>query len=98
MVTVAINGNTLVPNPRGTMEEDFPQRDVMIYTVSPVMKCSEFRRRTLKGREHAEDAKQHVADGVMRALAALHGRTESARQRLISETGRNAAADSAAAP
>ncbi len=41
------------------MDEDFPTKDVMIYTVSPVRKCSEFRRRALKGREHDEDPKQH---------------------------------------
>jgi 1-acyl-sn-glycerol-3-phosphate acyltransferase len=87
MVTVAVNGNTLVPNPHGNMGEDFPVRDIMIYTVSPVQKCSEFRRRALKGREHLEDSKQHVADSVMATLARQHARTESARQRLFRETG-----------
>ena len=85
MVTIAINGNTLLPNPNGSMEEDFPQRDLMIYTVSQVRKCSEFRRQALKGREHLEDPKQHVADSVMEALAKLHARTEKARQRLLGE-------------
>jgi hypothetical protein len=87
MVTIAINGNTLLPNPNGSMEEDFPHRDVMIYTVSQVRKCSEFRRQALKGREHVEDPKQHVADSVMEALAKLHERTEKARQRLLGEMG-----------
>ena len=36
MVMVAINGNTLLPNPNGGMDADYPSRDVMIYTVSPV--------------------------------------------------------------
>jgi len=85
MVLVAVNGNTLLPNPEGTMDEDFPTQDVMIYTVSTVRKCSEFRRRALKGREHDEDPKQHVADSVMAALSALHARTEKARQRLFAE-------------
>ena len=40
----------------------------MIYTVSPVRKCSEFRREALRGREHDEDPKQHVADQVMATL------------------------------
>ncbi len=87
MVLVAINGNTLVPNPGGSMDEDFPTPDVMIYTASPVRKCSEFRRQALKGREHEEDPKQHVADSVMAALARLHERTEKARQRLLAEKG-----------
>ncbi len=85
MVLVAINGNTLLPNPHGSMGEDFPTRDVMIYTVSRVQKCSEFRRHALKGREHEEDPKQHVADSVMAALGRLHDRTEKARQRLMAE-------------
>ncbi|MGD0726131.1 MAG: 1-acyl-sn-glycerol-3-phosphate acyltransferase [Spirochaetia bacterium] len=85
MVLVAVNGNTLLPNPQGSMDEDFPTEDVMIYTVSQVRKCSEFRRRALKSRAHNEDPKQHVADSVMAALAALHARTEKARQRLLVE-------------
>lgn len=85
MVLVAINGNTLLPNPKGNMGEDFPNPDVMIYTVSPVQKCSEFRRHALKGREHEEDPKQHVADSIMAALGAIHDRTEKARQRLLAE-------------
>ena len=85
MVLVAVNGNTLLPNPEGTMDEDFPTQDVMTYTVSTVRKCSEFRRKALKGREHDEDPKQHVADSVMGALAALHARTEKARERLFAE-------------
>jgi glycerol-3-phosphate O-acyltransferase len=87
MVLIAVNGNTLIPNPQGAMDEDFPTKDVMIYTVSQVRKCSEFRRRALKGREHDEDPKQHVADSVMAALAALHARTEKARLRLFAEKG-----------
>jgi 1-acyl-sn-glycerol-3-phosphate acyltransferase len=85
MVMVSINGNTLLPNRYGSMGEDFPQKDVMIYTVSPVWKCSDFRRRALKGREHEEDTKQHVVDSVMAALGRLHERTENARQRLLAE-------------
>jgi hypothetical protein len=85
MVTVAINGNTLLPNPNGSMDEDFPARDIMIYTVSKVQKCSDFRKRALKARQHDEEPKQHVADAVMAALGKLHERTEKARQRLIDE-------------
>ncbi len=91
MVTVAVNGNTLLPNPNGCMDEDFTRQDVMIYTVSPVRKCSEFRREALRGHKHDEDPKQHVADQVMTELKALHDRTELARQRLIAETQLSAA-------
>jgi len=85
MVMVAINGNTLLPNPNGGMDEDYPSRDVMIYTVSPVWKCSEFRRRALKDGAHEEDKKQHVVDAAMASLGRLHERTEKARQRLLAE-------------
>jgi hypothetical protein len=87
MVTVAINGNTLLPNPNGKMEEDFIQKDLMIYTVSQVRKCHEFRRHVLKGRDHLEDPKQYVADAVMESLKKLHDRTEKARQKLLAEKG-----------
>ena len=87
MVLVSINGNTLLPNPHGNMGEDFPVKDVMIYTVSPVQKCSDFRRRALKGREHEDDPKQHVADSIMEALRNRHDRTEKARLRLLAEAG-----------
>ncbi len=90
MVLVAINGNTLVPNPGGGMDEDYPVEDLMIYTVSPVRRCSEFRRRALKGRDHSEDPKQHVADSIMGALRELHDRTEASRLKLLAELGRPA--------
>jgi glycerol-3-phosphate O-acyltransferase len=90
MVLIAINGNTLVPNPSGGMDEDYPVKDLMIYTVSPVRRCSEFRRQALKGREHSEDPKQQVADHVMAALRGLHDRTEKGRLQLLAELGRTA--------
>lgn len=79
MVLVAINGNTLLPNPNGSMDEDYPVKDVVRYTVSPVLKCSEFRREALRARPEERDAKQVVADRVMAALAALHAEAEKAR-------------------
>ena len=85
MVLVAINGNTLVPNPHGGMDEDFPTRDVMIYTVRAVQRCSDFRRKALKTCERDADPKQHVASAVMSSLRKLHDRTEVARQSLLEE-------------
>lgn len=80
MVLVAINGNTLLCNPNGIMDEDYPVKDVVRYTVSPVIRCSEFRREALRARpDDNEDAKQAVADHVMAALADLHARAEQAR-------------------
>jgi glycerol-3-phosphate O-acyltransferase len=80
MVLVAINGNTLLCNPNGKMDEDYPVKDVVRYTVSPVIRCSEFRREALRSRpDDDEDAKQAVADHVMAALADLHARAERDR-------------------
>ena len=75
MVLVAINGNTLLPNPNGSMDEDYPVKDVVHYTVSPVIRCSEFRKEALRARaDDDDDAKQAVADRVMAALGDLHAR------------------------
>jgi len=87
MVIIAVNGNCLIPNPNESMDEDFLAKDVMIYTVGPVRKCSEFRREALRDRSHIEDPKQHVADRVMGNLRQLHERTELARMRLLAEQG-----------
>jgi glycerol-3-phosphate O-acyltransferase len=83
MVLISVNGNTLLPNPEGDMDKDYPTRDLMIYTVSPVRRCSEFRRRALKSREHEAEPKQHVADSVMASMRALHDRTEKYRVGLL---------------
>jgi len=90
MVLVSINGNTLVPNEGGGMDEDYPVQDLMLYTISPVRRCSEFRRQALKGRDHGEDPKQIVADGLMTSLRSLHDRTEKNRLKMLSELGRTA--------
>ncbi len=87
MVTVAINGNTLLCNPKGSMIQDYPVKDVMLYTVSPVQKCSEFRREALKTHSEEHDPKQHVADRVMEALAALHEQAEKVRLPLLKTAG-----------
>jgi len=79
MVLVAINGNTLLPNPNNNMDEDYPVKDIVRYTVSPVLKCHDFRREALRAHPEADDTKQVVADHVMAALAALHTEAEKAR-------------------
>ena len=88
MVTVAINGNTLLPNPEGSMDEDFVRKDVVLYTVSPVIKCSDFRREALhESTEEDESRKQRVVDSLMAALARLHADTEPKRKALLDGLG-----------
>ena len=79
MVLVAVNGNTLLPNPNNNMDEDYPVKDVVRCTVSPVLRCSEFRKEAIRARPDEDDTKQVVADRVMAALADLHNEAEKAR-------------------
>ena len=85
MVFIAINGNTLKPNPNGNMDEDIPERDIMIYTVSKVYNCKEYRRKAISSAENIRDVKQHVVDTVMRDLKYLHRETEIKRKKLLKE-------------
>ncbi len=83
MVLIAINGNTLRLNPNGNMDEDIPTRDIMIYTVSPVYKCSDYRHRVLQNNPDVEDKKQLIVDSVMEELKKIHETTEKERQVLL---------------
>jgi glycerol-3-phosphate O-acyltransferase len=84
MVTVSINGNNLLPNPSGNMDEDFIHEDLVLYTVSPVVKCSEFRREALReSTDEDEGTKQRVVDGLMAALARQHAQTEEKRRTML---------------
>ncbi len=85
MVFIAINGNTLKPNPNGNMDEDIPERDIMIYTISKVYNCREYRRNAISSDENIRDVKQHVVDTVMRDLKYLHRETEIKRKKLLKE-------------
>ncbi len=88
MVTVAINGNTLLPNPNGNMDEDFVRRDLVLYTVGPVTKCSDFRREALRDTADEEESrKQRVVDGLMAVLARQHAEVEEKRRRMLADLG-----------
>lgn len=85
MVFIAINGNTLRLNPNGKMDEDIPAPDIMIYTVSKVNKCREYRQKVLKSLAPGEDIKQHVVDAVMGDLKKIHLTTEQMRKNLLNK-------------
>jgi glycerol-3-phosphate O-acyltransferase len=87
MIPIAVNGNTLLPNPSGNMDEDFTRRDIMIYTAGPVLKCSEFRRDALKSLQGDADPKQHVVDRVMAVLSEIHEQSEKTRLALLESAG-----------
>ncbi|MCD6120672.1 MAG: 1-acyl-sn-glycerol-3-phosphate acyltransferase [Spirochaetales bacterium] len=83
MVLVAINGNTLRLDPNGNMDEDIPTHDIMMYTVSEVKKCRDYRANALKDIKPDENVKQHVVDKVMEDLKKLHNKTEQIRKPLL---------------
>lgn len=85
MVFVGIAGNILRIAPNGEMSEDLVAEDAMIFDVSPVIPCMEFRDSIREAaRSDAEaDLKQIVADSVMNELAALHEKAERLRVPLL---------------
>ena len=79
MCLVSINGNILRLNPDGEMEEDLVCQDRVIYDVSPVIDCGEFRDRMKKEHKHREDKKQATVDGLMDILERMHEEVEKTR-------------------
>ncbi len=81
-VPVAINGNILVINPEGGMDEDLIQDDVVQFTAGKVTDAKEFRKMALQDAKEADDTKQVVVDQVMETLRLLHEETEASRLRI----------------
>ena len=79
MCLVSINGNILRLNPDGEMEEDLVCQDRVIYDVSLVIDCGEFRDRMKKEHKHREDKKQATVDGLMDILERMHEEVEKTR-------------------
>ena len=79
MCLVSINGNILRLNPDGEMEEDLVCQDRVIYDVSPMIDCQEFRDRMKKEHKHREDKKQAAVDGLMDILERMHEEVEKTR-------------------
>jgi glycerol-3-phosphate O-acyltransferase len=88
MCLVAINGNLLHIR-QGDMMDDYVSRDVVRYTVGPVVSCAEFRDKTRIKAEAAgiEDKKQAAVDAIMENLEILHEEAEKHRQILLKEQG-----------
>lgn len=85
MVFMSINGNTLHVTSDGSMVEDQAHRDVILYGVSPVMNCSEFRKRAQEACPSGEDSKQFTVDQVMARLDEQHASFESLRRDLLAQ-------------
>jgi len=88
MVLVTINGNTLRLNPNGKMEEDLATEDLVIYTISQVYNCKEYRSKALKSVKFFQDSKQYVIDQIMKELENMHQKIELERVKLLKRSGR----------
>jgi glycerol-3-phosphate O-acyltransferase len=82
MCFVSINGNILRLNPSGDMTEDLLCEDRVVFDVSEVTSCDEFRNRVKHEHRHLEDKKQAVADAIMAELAKLHAEVEKTLQKI----------------
>lgn len=84
MVFVGIAGNTLEVDVTGDMEHDIPHTDAVIYTVSEVTECSEFRG-AARGAMQGEEAKQAVAAAVSRRFEEMHEIAVAEREKALAE-------------
>lgn len=83
MVLMSINGNTLHVTSDGSMVDDQAHRDVVLYGVSPVLDCGEFRKAAQAECPEGEDSKQFTVDKVMVELDRQHARYEPLRKELL---------------
>ncbi|HUX52114.1 MAG TPA: 1-acyl-sn-glycerol-3-phosphate acyltransferase [Spirochaetia bacterium] len=85
MVLIGIAGNVLRVSPTEDMSEDLVTRDAIVYSVSPVTSCHDYRKhaKTKSGFGAEQSSKQHVADTVMSDLETYHQKAEAARAPLL---------------
>ena len=70
------------------MDEDFVTKDIVMYTVSKVYDCKEFRTQSLKQAKLTENSKQHVVNDIIKELNVLHENTELKRVHLLKQAGK----------
>lgn len=84
MVMIGIAGNTLEVNAAGDMAKDVPKTDVIVYNVSPVTSCADFRARAREGvPEGGEAAKRAVTTAVADEFGRLHDEAQEIRGRAM---------------
>jgi glycerol-3-phosphate O-acyltransferase len=72
LVFIGSGGNILRLGSSSDMEEDILTEDTVVFKISSVMDCGEFRSRAHEESPPDGDAKQFTADRVMEALENLH--------------------------
>jgi len=85
MAFMSINGNTLHVTSAGDMIDDQAHRDVILYGVSPLVDCNEFRKASQEACPEGEDSKQFTVDRVMACLEAQHQSFEPLHQKLLKQ-------------
>lgn len=85
MVFVSINGNTLHVTSAGEMLDDQAHKDVVVYGVSEVVSCQQFRSEAQALCPSDTDCKQFTVDRVMEKLDELHTRYEAVRQQRLGD-------------
>ena len=84
MVFVGIAGNTLEVDVTGDMERDVPHTDAVVYSVSEVVDCKDFRAE-VRGSTSGEEGKQAIATAVGRRFDELHERAAALRDKAVSD-------------
>lgn len=79
MCMISVNGNILRINTSGAMEEDLICQDRVVYDVSPVTDCAEFRESVKREHHFRDDKKQAIVDRLMATLEAMHDEVEKSR-------------------
>ncbi len=79
MCLVSINGNILRINPEAEMDEDLLCQDRMVFDVSPIMDCAQYREHIKKEHSFREDKKQAIVDEIMVILEGMHNEAEKNR-------------------
>ena len=81
MVFIACNGNILPPIKNEEMALEELQKDLLIYTCSPIVKCSDFKKQAEANTPSGQDKKSFVVDSIMAKLFEMHDKVEPARLR-----------------
>ncbi|MDR0645313.1 MAG: 1-acyl-sn-glycerol-3-phosphate acyltransferase [Treponema sp.] len=78
MCLIAINGELLHVR-QGDMLDDLVSRNIVRFTVDPIVSCAEFRASARAKAENAgiEDKKQAVVDAIMARLDEIHRKVET---------------------
>lgn len=84
VVFVGIAGNVLLVNPSGEMSEDFPNKDVVTYSVSFPLDSRAFRNSCRAEVPPGSDPKRAVASSVQAEFEQMHLQAEDYRARHLS--------------